>query len=99
MTNTEYRAFVQEFNQAGFHATCLGLAGETGELLELIKKRDHHGRSISRDRIKDECGDLLFYLIGFLIDEDLSIEEVMNFNAEKLKVRYPLGFRKGDRTE
>lgn len=99
MTNTEYRKFVQEFNQAGFHATCLGLAGETGELLELIKKRDHHGKPVSKNRIKDESGDLLFYLIGFLIEEDLSIEEVMDFNAEKLKVRYPLGFRKGDRTE
>jgi NTP pyrophosphatase (non-canonical NTP hydrolase) len=95
MTNTEYRKFVQEFNQAGFHATCLGLAGETGELLELIKKRDHHGKSISQDRIKNESGDLLFYLIGFLIEENLSIEEIMEFNSQKLRIRYPQGFKKG----
>ena len=95
MTNTEYRIFVREFNQAGFQATCLGLAGETGELLELIKKREYHGKNISKERIKDESGDLLFYLIGLLIEEDLSLEEVMSFNADKLRTRYPQGFRKG----
>lgn len=95
MTNTEYREFVQEFNQAGFQATCLGLAGETGELLELIKKREYHGKNISKDRIKDESGDLLFYLTGLLIEEDLSIEEIMDFNTDKLRARYPKGFRKG----
>jgi NTP pyrophosphatase (non-canonical NTP hydrolase) len=95
MTNTEYRKFVQEYNQAGFYATCLGLAGEMGELLELIKKREFHGKSISKDRIKDESGDLLFYLTGLLIEEDLSIEEIMDFNTSKLQTRYPRGFKKG----
>jgi NTP pyrophosphatase (non-canonical NTP hydrolase) len=95
MTNAHYREFVKEFNQAGFQATCLGLAGETGELLELIKKRDYHGKNISKEKIKDESGDLLFYLIGLLIEEDLSIEEVMKFNTDKLRTRYPKGFIKG----
>ena len=94
MTNTEYRKFVQEYNQAGFYATCLGLAGEMGELLGLIKKREFYGKSISKDRIKDESGDLLFYLTGLLIKENLSIEEIMDFNNEKLRTRYPRGSRK-----
>ena len=98
MTSMEYRNFVLKYNRATFKEICSGLAFETKELLGLIKTRDKHKESISEDRIKDECGDLLFYLISFLVDEGLTIEEVMSSNAAKVKANIPWDFRV-DRTQ
>jgi NTP pyrophosphatase (non-canonical NTP hydrolase) len=99
MTSMEYRNFVMEHNRDTFQEICSRLASQTKELLDLIKKRDLHGKSISKDRIKDECGDLMFYLISFLIDEGLSIEGITDFNAAKIKARSPLIFRKNNRSQ
>jgi len=91
----DYEKFVKELNQAGFHATCLGLAGESGELLDLIKKRDHHGVNVSKEQIIDEAGDVLFYLVGLLVSEGASLSQVISWNTEKLRARYPDGFKAG----
>jgi NTP pyrophosphatase (non-canonical NTP hydrolase) len=94
MTSMEYRKFVMEHNRDTLQEICSGLSSQTKELLGLIKKRDLHGKSISKDRIKDKCGDLMFYMISFIIDEGLSMEGITDFNAAKIKARSPLVFKK-----
>jgi NTP pyrophosphatase (non-canonical NTP hydrolase) len=69
----------------------LGLA-EVGELQNIIKKAIYHGHGFTeatKDKIKDECGDILWYLscLVFIFDFDLS--EVLAFNIRKLEKRYP----------
>ena len=93
MTSMEYRHFVLKYNKDTFKQICSGLAFQMRELLGLIENRDLHGKPVSPDRIKDECGDLMFHLISFLADEGLSIEEVMDFNAAKVQARNVLDFR------
>lgn len=93
MTSMEYRNFVLKYNRATYKETCSGLAFETKKLLGLIKIGDKHKKPISEDQIKDKCGDLLFYLISFLVEEGLTIEEVMSSNAAKIKVNIPWDFR------
>ena len=91
----EYEDFVTALNQAGFQATCLGLAGECGELLDLIKKRDYHDVKVSKEKIIDEAGDVLFYLTGLLVSEGITISDVIEHNTDKLRERYPDGYTAG----
>jgi NTP pyrophosphatase (non-canonical NTP hydrolase) len=70
----------------------LGLAGETGELIELIKKHRYHGKSLDREKLKSELGDILWYLTDIATECGLSLVDVAQSNVYKLEARYPNGF-------
>ncbi|MEM1268425.1 MAG: nucleoside triphosphate pyrophosphohydrolase family protein [Bacteroidota bacterium] len=70
----------------------LGLAGEAGEVADLIKKGVFHQHGVSRDTIRDELGDVLWYVAALCTNHGLTLEEVMEANVEKLKQRYPEGY-------
>lgn len=67
----------------------LGAAGESGELVDLIKKEFFQGHPYDRDRYIRECGDVLYYLA--LIAEALgtTLEGVATINTQKRRERYP----------
>lgn len=70
----------------------LGLAGEAGECCDLVKKRMYQdGREI-RESLKDELGDVLWYIAEAASGLGLTLEEIAQHNIEKLKKRYPEGF-------
>lgn len=70
----------------------LGLAGETGECCDLAKKCFYQdGRDI-RDNLKDELGDVLWYVAEAATAMGWTLEEIARHNVEKLKRRYPQGF-------
>lgn len=73
----------------------LGLCGEAGETAELIKKDQYHSKPYDRAIMKDELGDVLWYLTALAQDHDLTLAEIAERNAEKLAMRYPNGFVKG----
>lgn len=70
----------------------LGLGGESGEVQELIKKFAFHGHVIQKDSIKNELGDVLWYLSNIAKTAGLTLEEIATANIEKLRKRYPEGF-------
>lgn len=70
----------------------LGLAGESGEVIEIIKKGVGHGQAIDVDKVKKELGDVLWYLSAIASHFDLTLEEVAQTNVNKLQTRYPEGF-------
>ncbi len=81
----------------------IGLAGEAGEVADLIKKGIYHQQGIDKDKIKKELGDVLWYLSGLAKQMGFTLEEVMEQNINKLKARFPEGysaerttFREGD---
>jgi NTP pyrophosphatase (non-canonical NTP hydrolase) len=69
----------------------LGLAGETGEVVEKVKKilRDKKGivEKEDREEIKKELGDVLWYLAQICTELKLSLEDVAKTNLLKLKSR------------
>ena len=69
----------------------LGLAGETGEVCEKVKKvlRDNHGyfTEIKREEIKKEIGDVLWYVQALAHDLGFTLEEVAQGNIDKLTSR------------
>lgn len=74
----------------------MGLAGETGEIVDYLKKGLFHGHDIDEDKLTEEFGDLFWY-IGMLIDIfNLDIEVILEKNIEKLLKRYPEGFKVED---
>jgi len=67
---------------------------EAGELGGLVKKDVFHGHDSAktREKVKDEMGDLLWYMAALANEYDLTMDEVAEFNLEKLRKRYPEGF-------
>lgn len=69
-----------------------GLAGETGEVMEHIKKGVFHQHGINRDQLRKELGDVLWYVAGLCSILGLDLDDVMRANIDKLKARYPDGW-------
>lgn len=73
----------------------MGLAGEAGEVCDILKKVVHHDRPLDeamRLNICREMGDVLWYLTYLAGVLGLTLDEVANANVEKLRARYPEGF-------
>jgi NTP pyrophosphatase (non-canonical NTP hydrolase) len=74
----------------------LGLSGEVGEVIDLIKKEFFQGHKRNNDKLKDEIGDVFWYLTNLCNELGYDIETVLDMNIEKLNKRYPNGFKKED---
>lgn len=70
----------------------LGLAGEAGEVCDLLKKVHGHGKAYDADKMKKELGDVLWYLANLASAHGFNLSEVAEANVEKLQARYPNGF-------
>ena len=72
----------------------LGLAGESGEVIEHIKKYLYHDKPLQVDEIILEAGDCLFYIQALLntLPGNVSIEDCQRAVADKLRKRHPDGF-------
>jgi NTP pyrophosphatase (non-canonical NTP hydrolase) len=70
----------------------LGLAGEAGEVANIVKKiqRDHGGilNEEIRAKLKDELGDVLWYISACADELGLSLDEIAAFNVNKLAKRH-----------
>ena len=68
----------------------LGMAGEVGELLGEHKKwlRDGDSYKLFPERVKEELGDLLWYLTNVATKHGLTLEEVADFNLSKTRRRW-----------
>ncbi|MEK6459556.1 nucleoside triphosphate pyrophosphohydrolase family protein [Heyndrickxia faecalis] len=74
----------------------LGLCGEAGEVVDLIKKEVFHGHQEEPEKVKNELGDLMHYVAGVATIYGWTLEEVCAANIKKLLIRYPNGFNSSD---
>lgn len=66
----------------------IGVATEGGEILDALKKHIFYGKPLDEVNLKEEVGDLLWY-IAIICDElNTSFDEIMSTNIEKLRARY-----------
>lgn len=70
----------------------LGVAGEAGEVADLIKKHLFHDKPLDDAALLRELGDVLWYLSYLAQATGHTLEEVALANVEKLRKRYPNGF-------
>ena len=72
----------------------LGLAAESGEFTEVVKKIILQGKPYNEDNVfhmKRELGDICWYIAQACMALDTSFDEIMEMNVDKLKARYPGG--------
>ena len=71
-----------------------GISAEAGEFTEVIKKIFLQGKPYNEDNVfhlKRELGDICWYLAQACMALDVTFEEVLQLNYEKLSARYPEG--------
>lgn len=70
----------------------MGLCGESGEVIDIVKKHLAQGHELDKEKIIKELGDVAWYMAEIATVLDVELEDVLVQNIEKLKKRYPEGF-------
>ena len=66
----------------------VGISGEAGELLDAVKKNWVYNKELDSENVKEELGDLMFYITAMMLLQGIALHEVLHANAEKLEKRY-----------
>ena len=87
-------AIIAGLNGGTAHAIhmAIGISGESGELLDAIKKHVIYNKPLDRDNVVEELGDLEFYMEGLRQGLGITREETIQANIAKLGVRYANGY-------
>jgi NTP pyrophosphatase (non-canonical NTP hydrolase) len=98
MDLNEYQKFCEKVAKKDFKTkheelVCwgLGVAGEAGDLAGCIKKLVYHYND-QMQGIRENCGDVLWYLAMICNVMNWNLEDIIKENVEKLSKRYPHGF-------
>ena len=70
----------------------MGLCGEAGEAIDIVKKWLAQGHELDKERLARELGDVAWYLAEAAAALDMPLEQILQGNLDKLKARYPEGF-------
>ena len=70
----------------------MGLCGESGECIDIVKKWLAQGHALDKDKLAKELGDVAWYLAEAATALEIPLEEILAANIEKLKQRFPEGF-------
>lgn len=101
----KFSAFVEEKRKPMLSITldrlhmAVGISGEAGELIDCIKKEWIYNKSSDTTNIKEELGDLLFYIQGMCNIEGCTIPQLIGENIRKLTIRYPNKYSDRDAQE
>ena len=74
----------------------IGLAGEAGEVCDLVKKGIFHQHGIDREKMVKELGDVMWYIAALCTKLDMDLSVIMDANIRKLQTRYPDGYSSAD---
>lgn len=74
----------------------MGLCGESGEAIDLVKKHLYQGHELNKERFAKELGDIAWYLAEAAHALDMDLDDVFKMNIEKLQKRYPDGFNQNN---
>lgn len=88
----DYQEKASAFASAGagqYAMACyaLGLAGETGEVVEHFKKFVHYKRPLDKEAVVLELGDVLWYLSALATLVGVSLADIASQNIDKLELR------------
>ena len=97
MTTKEFSTFVAEQSRddLDLNYAVIALNEEAGEVAGWYKKAVLRGNlvGLTRDDLKGELGDVLYYLTRLAQLNGWSLEEIMDFNKAKLLTRRGKGLR------
>ena len=84
----------EEFPAERLLTASVGMCAEAGEFTEIVKKIVFQGKPVNEDNLfhlKRELGDIMWYVAQACIGLNISLDEVLAMNVEKLSARYPEG--------
>jgi len=70
----------------------MGLNGEAGECIDMVKKHLFQGHELDREHLAKELGDVAWYLAVTAHAIGYELSDVLEMNVCKLRNRYPDGF-------
>ena len=70
----------------------MGLCGESGEAIDLVKKHLAQGHDLDKEKLEKELGDIAWYLAETAYAIGYDLEKIFQMNIDKLEKRYPEGF-------
>lgn len=70
----------------------MGLNGESGECIDIVKKHLFQGHELNIDKLVEELGDVLWYVAITAESLGMQLGDIANYNIQKLRNRYPGGF-------
>lgn len=82
---------IQENSSENLHMV-LGLVTESAELADVFKKNLAYNKQIDWINIKEEIGDLMWYIANICTINNLDMNEMLETNIKKLEARYPEKF-------
>ena len=97
MTGNEYQDLAartinpENDNDGTMHHALYGMVGEIGELHSIYQKT-YQGHELDILHAKKELGDLLWFIAEYCSAVGLNLDDVMQYNIDKLIARYPDGF-------
>lgn len=74
----------------------MGMMTEVGELTDQFKKHLAYGKDIDWVNVKEEIGDLMWYISEFANNHQFDLEEILETNISKLQQRFPDKFTSDD---
>lgn len=95
MNFTDYQKLAQRTSPIGHDRIVngvMGLAGESGECVDVVKKWMFQKHPLDREKLTEELGDVLWYCAELASGLGVSLDTVAERNIEKLRKRYPEGF-------
>ena len=79
-------------NQGLIENGVMGLCGESGECIDIVKKSLFQGHPLDREKLIDELSDVLWYAAELATGLEVALSDVAQHNIDKLTARYPDGF-------
>ena len=84
----------EEFPTERLLTAAVGMSAEAGEFTEVIKKMIFQGKPVNEENLfhlKRELGDIMWYVAQACMGLNVSFNEIVEMNVEKLQARYPGG--------
>ena len=84
----------QEFPTERLFTAAVGMSAEAGEFTEVVKKIIFQGKPVNDENLfhlKRELGDIMWYVAQACMGLNISLDDIIEMNVDKLKSRYPGG--------
>ena len=84
----------QEFPSERLLTASVGMCAEAGEFTEIVKKIIFQGKPVTEENLfhlKRELGDIMWYVAQACMGLNISLDDIIEMNVDKLKSRYPGG--------
>lgn len=91
-TSTDQLYQIKTSTKARLLNGLMGLNGEAGEAIDILKKYLFQGHELDREHLAKELGDVCWYIALTADALEYSLEEIFEMNIDKLRTRYPDGF-------